>query len=54
MNKQIKFYMNRQAYFFIRGFLSILQGVVMVLSFGFVYPQWVSNLDEKYLLGLLK
>lgn len=44
--------MKKQSYIFIRGFISIAQGIVSILTLGFVYPTWVGDFDVYYLTHL--
>lgn len=54
MDKELTYFAKRYLYRYLRGWVSIFQGLVVIITFGLEDPDWESALDEKYLLSLFK
>ncbi len=44
--------MNRKLYRYLRGWIQVFQGVIVIFTFGFVDPDWDMHLTEHYLKQL--
>jgi len=44
--------MKQQMFVFIKGWIQIIEGIIQIVSFGLIYPQWTTDFTGWYLLQI--